>query len=107
MLSKTIPLFLGERIGIILQGAIEIRHHNKKPSIDNPDPRTQRQSLLKPFTIHKAIEGDILGFDKISKNPLTWLISMQDETEVLLLNKKEFYSLFNLQKQDPERQIIL
>ena len=100
-------MFLGEKIGIILQGAIDVRHHNSKPNTDNPDPRTHRQSLLTPFTIHKAIEGDILGFDKISKNPLTWFLAMQDETEVLLLNKKDFYSLFNLQKQDPERQIIL
>ena len=57
--------------------------------------------------VHKATEGDVLGFDEISVNPLTWFVALQDDTEVLYLSRDEFNSLWKLQAQDPERQIIL
>ena len=57
-----------------MTGSIDIRNH-------------QNTNLLKPFKVHKAIEGDIIGFEKgdygITVNPLTWMVSKQDYTEVV------------------------
>lgn len=55
----------------------------------------------------KAIEGDILGFgegdNNVSGSPLTWLISMQDQTEVLFIQKKDWDQLWGLQKKYTEQ----
>ena len=65
--QKDQTVFLRDRVAVVTMGSIEIRRHN-----DN--------SLLKPFIVKKAIEGDILGFaagdGNISGSPLTWLVSM-------------------------------
>ena len=49
----------------------------------------------------------MLGFEAISLSPLAWCVALQDDTEMLYLSKDDFNSLWKLQAQDPERQIIL
>ena len=74
-------MFLNERIGVVTQGSIEVRRHNNK-------------DLLKPFVVKKAIEGDIIGFvegdGNSSASPLSWLVSMQPETEVAFFSKEDW-----------------
>ena len=74
----------------MLSGSVEMRHHK------NINPKTKRQELLKPFVIHKATEGDILGFDDMSMSPLTWFVSMQDDTELLYVSREDFNGLWKL-----------
>lgn len=61
-----------------MMGSVELRCHDGK-------------SILKPYYIKKAIEGDVLGFAEgdrnTSSNPLTWLIPMQQSTEVIFFTK--------------------
>lgn len=80
-------------------GSIEIRRHN---CID----------LLKPFIVKKAIEGDIIGFSEgddqdNTASPLTWLLSMQDQTEVVFIKQEDWADIWNLQKKFTEQQIVL
>jgi hypothetical protein len=55
---------------------------------------------MKPYVVKKAIEGDILGFTEGDKNysssPLSWLVSMQDDSEVLFVSKKDWQELWNI-----------
>ncbi len=68
-------------------GSIEIRQHNDI-------------NLMRPIIIKKAIEGDIIGFaegdENQSSSPMTWMIAMQDYTEVIYMNKEDFKELWNL-----------
>ena len=76
--DKNQVVFLNDRIGVVSQGSIEIRRHKDT-------------NLLKPFVVKKAIEGDILGFvegdGNYSASPLSWLVSMQPDTEVVFISK--------------------
>lgn len=61
---------------MVAMGSVEIRSHKDF-------------SLLKPIIVKKAIEGDIMGFaegdNNLSGSPLTWLVSMQDQTEIVFI----------------------
>ena len=74
--EKDQTVFLKGRVCVVTMGSIEIRRHNDF-------------SLLKPLIVKKAIEGDILGFAEgdhnLSSSPLTWFVSMQDQTEVICI----------------------
>ena len=69
---------MNDRVGIVMQGSCEVRKH-------------VQHDLLKPIILKKAVEGDILGAqfnDDAAEvmSPLTWLISMQDYTEVIFFS---------------------
>ena len=80
-------MFLRNRVGVVTMGSIEMRRH-------------EDFSLLKPFIVKKAIEGDILGFtegdDNMSTSPLTWMVSMQEETEMIFISKEDWELLWGL-----------
>ena len=70
-------------------GSCEVRSHTE-------------HDLLKPIVLKKAIEGDVIGatFNEDAKqvlSPLTWLLSMQDFTEVVFFSREDFKILWNLQ----------
>lgn len=81
----------------MLNGAVYIKNHN----IDN---------LSHPTLLHKATEGDILGFMEgdggLTGDPLTWMITFS-HSDILIIDKEDFLSLWNSQKTDIDRQIIL
>ena len=66
---------------------------------------------MRPIIIKKAVEGDIIGFsegdESQSSSPMTWLISMQNQTEVIYLRPEDFKELWNLQLKFTEQQIVL
>jgi len=82
-----------DMIGIIVEGAVMIKTH---PGSD----------LTKPVTLHKALEGNILGFTEgesfggITLDNLTWLIVHGTQTEVVWMKRIDFDKLWNLQKKD-------
>ena len=82
--EKDQVVFLNNRVGVIICGAIELRIHDK-------------EDFLKPVLVRKALEGDILGFTEgdggISSCPLSWLVSMQSDTEVIFFEKKDFENM--------------
>ena len=96
--AKDTAIFLQDRIGVVTMGSVEIRRHNNK-------------DLMQPYIIKKAIEGDIIGWAEgdhaYSSSPLTWLISMQNDTEVVFISKKDWPHLWNIQRQFTEQQIVL
>jgi hypothetical protein len=65
--AKDQPIFLNNRVGVVLMGSVEIRRHSNT-------------SLMKPYIVKKATEGDIIGFAEGDANnsasPLTWHVSM-------------------------------
>ena len=87
-------VFCHGRIGIVLSGAILVKNH-------------PMEDLSRPILLHKAMEGDILGFtegdDGLTGDPLTWMIAFGNNTEVLFLEKDEFMALWCLQKCEIER----
>lgn len=87
-----------DRIGIVVMGSIEVRIHDS-------------QNLLKPYVVKKAVEGDILGFAEGDRNassgPLSWLIAMQDQTEVIYIQRENWHDLWNLQLKFTEQQIVM
>ena len=96
--AKDTAIFLQDRIGVVTMGSVEIRRHNNK-------------DLMKPYIIKKAIEGDIIGWAEgdhaYSSSPLTWLISMQNDTEIVFISRKDWPHLWNIQRQFTEQQIVL
>ena len=100
LFDKEQPVFLNDRIAIVTMGAVEIRRHNDI-------------NLMKPYVVKKAIEGDIIGFtdDEDSRDntasALTWLMSMQEQTEVLFISKELWPDIWTLHKKFPEQQIVL
>lgn len=80
-------MFLNNRIGVVICGSIELRVHDK-------------EDFLKPVAVRKVVEGDILGFSDgdggISSCPLSWLVAMQTDTEVLFFEKKDFAKIWGL-----------
>ena len=87
-----------DRVAIVTMGAVEIRRHNNK-------------DLMKPYIVKKAIEGDIIGWaegdSSYSSSPLTWLIAMQPDTEIVSMDKSSFMQLWNIQRKQTEQQIVL
>lgn len=81
-------------------GSVEVRRHNDI-------------NLMKPYIVKKALEGDVIGFkeEQDSKDntasALTWLMSMQDQTEVLFIPLEHWLDIWNLHKKFPEQQIVL
>lgn len=79
--AKDQVIFLRDRVGIVVQGSVEIRRHNNN-------------NLMKPYIVKKAIEGDVIGWvdgdASNSSSPLSWLTSMQDNTEVVFINNHEW-----------------
>ena len=79
---KEQPVFLKNRIGIVMMGSVEVRLHNNY------------NNLLRPQVLKKAIEGDVLGFHEGDEgqtaSPLSWIMSKQDDTEVIFLPKGVF-----------------
>ena len=77
LFHKDQPVFMDGRVGVVSMGSIEVRSH-------------YIHDLMKPTVANKAIEGEILGFDGDSANittfsPLTWFVSMQDQTEIVFI----------------------
>ena len=87
-------VFTTERVGVVLMGSLEIRKHNNK-------------DLLKPYVVKKAIEGDIIGWGKgdkrYSSSALSWIVSMQDNTEVIFFTKSDWNKIWGLQKSFTEQ----
>ena len=87
-------VFISRSVAVILSGAILIKNH---PMDD----------LSNPKLLSKAQEGDVIGFDEgdtgITADPLTWMVTFSDNTEVLIFTREEFKDLWNLQKGDIER----
>ena len=80
------PIFLNGRVGVITMGSCEISSHTEP-------------NLLKPIVLKKAVEGEILGCEFNEDkgrilSPLTWSISMQDNTEMLFLKHSDFKKLW-------------
>ena len=79
--------FLDNRIGVVSSGAIEIRRHHD-------------DDLLKPYVVKKAIEGDIIGWaegdNSNSSSPLSWLVSMQENSEIVFFSYKDWQVLWNI-----------
>ena len=93
------PIFLNGRVGVVTMGSCEVRSHTQP-------------NLLKIIVVKKAIEGDIVGClfnEDMSKvmNPLTWLMSMQDQTEVLFLTPDDFKKLWYLQRRFTEQFLVI
>ena len=65
--AKDQPIFLNDRVGVVLMGSVEVRRHSN-------------YALMKPYIVKKATEGDIIGFAEgdgnNSASPLTWFVSM-------------------------------
>ena len=91
-------VFPKDRVGIVMMGSCEVRKHNNK-------------NLLKPYIVKKALEGDILGWadgdEKYSSSPLSWIFVMQDNTEVIFIEKNDWDKLWAIQKSFTEQQIVL
>jgi len=92
--KKDQPVLLDDRVGVVTMGSIEVRSHN----IHN---------LLKPTVLNKATEGEILGSKLDTANnammsPLTWLISMQEQTEVVYFSQEDFKKLWIMQRKFTE-----
>ena len=49
LFGKNQIVFVKDRVGIVMMGSVEIRRHSNN-------------DLMKPYTIKKAIEGDIFGW---------------------------------------------
>ena len=85
--AKEQVIFCKDRVGVVITGSIDIRNH-------------QNTNLLKPFKVHKAVEGDIIGFERgdmgITVNPLTWMVSKQDYTEVAYFEIDQWEKLWKL-----------
>jgi hypothetical protein len=68
-------------------GSVEVRLHSNS-------------NLMRPIIIKKATEGDIIGFSEgdgnVSASPLTWFISMQNNTEVIYIDQHDWTELWNL-----------
>ena len=68
-------------------GSVEIRQHTD-------------QNMMKPYVVKKAVEGDVIGFSEgdgnETGNPLCWLVSMQEQTEVVWIPKERWEELWNL-----------
>ena len=96
--GKNQIVFPKDRVGIVMWGSLEIRKHSNK-------------DLMKPYTIKKAIEGDIFGWGEgdgnQSTSPLAWFVSMQNETEVVFIKKRDWLKLWNIQNKFVEQQIVL
>ena len=73
------------KIGVVLNGGVYIKNHH----IDN---------LSHPTLLHKATEGDILGFIEgdggLTGNPLTWMITAS-HSDILVIDKSDFIELWN------------
>lgn len=65
-----------------MMGSVEVRLHNNY------------NNLLRPQILKKGIEGDVLGFHEGDEgqtaSALSWIMSKQDDTEVIFLPKSEF-----------------
>ena len=87
MFSKDSNIFLKNRVGVIISGAVDVRKH-------------QNTNIMKPFKVYKATEGDIIGFaegdEGMTCNPLTWLVAMQDYTEVIFFEPEPWEKLWKL-----------
>ena len=82
------------RVGVVTMGSVEVRSH-------------YIHDLMKPTVANKAIEGEILGFDGDTANtttfsPLTWFVSMQDQTEIVFISQEDFKRLWVLQRKFTE-----
>ena len=69
-------------------------------------------NLLKPSVLKKAIEGDVLGFNlnedaNTILSPLSWLISLQDDTEVLFLSTGDFKKLWSMHSRFQDQLLVL
>ena len=96
---KEQPIFLNERVAVVTMGSCEVRTH----SVHN---------LLKPIVLKKSIEGDVIGapFNEDAKqilSPLTWILSMQDFTEVVFFSREDFKILWNLLNQFTEQSLVV
>ena len=87
LFGKNQVIFLKNRVGIVTMGSVEIRRHNNK-------------DLMKPYIIKKAIEGDIMGWGGgdggHTTSPLTWFVSMQNDTEIVFIKKRDWMKLWNM-----------
>jgi len=96
--KKNALVFNEKRITIVLSGSIHIKRH-------------PMENLGEPIFMQKAMEGDILGFnegdDGQTNDPLTWMVTYSSVTEVLVMEKDDFLKLWDLQKADINRQLIL
>lgn len=82
-----------------MMGSCEIRSHNEL-------------NLLKPIVVKKAVEGDIMGalYDESRDtmlSPLTWLMSMQDLTEVIYFSHEDFKKLWFMQRRFTEQFLVI
>lgn len=74
-------------MGVILSGSVEIRKHG------NSD-------LLNPYIVKKAIEGDIIGWadgdENYSSSPLSWIVALQGNTEIIFIDDNDWLKLWNI-----------
>lgn len=81
-----------------MMGSVEIRKHNNN-------------DVLKPYVVKKGIEGDIIGWaegdESYSSSPLSWIVCLQNNTEVIFIGKSNWEKLWGLQKSFTEQQIVL
>ena len=92
-------IFLNNRVGVMTMGSCEIRSHSVN-------------DLLKPTIVKKAIAGDILGAlqdqsKDLMRSPMTWLVSLQDQTEVIFFNYDDFKKLWFLQRRFTEQFLVI
>ena len=92
-------MFLDGRVGVVTMGSVEVRSHYV-------------HDLMKPTVVNKAREGEVIGFEadaanKVMLSPLTWLVSMQDQTEVVFMSQEDFKRLWVLQRKFTEQFLVI
>lgn len=88
-------VFLDNRVGVIVHGSVRIKNHS--------------DDILNPTVLGKYGEGKILGHDSdngITNNSQSWIITYDDETEILFFSKADFNQLWKIQLRETGRQII-
>jgi hypothetical protein len=71
--------------------------------------KNHEDDILNPTTVAKYGKGKIIGHDSdngITNNSQTWIITYDDETEILWFDKADFNQLWKIQLQKVDRQII-